>query len=98
MTLKDTLLRTLPMSLMAIVLIYCGYFATFGKSGFFMLDKYEAQEAALSAQVDEAKAHREALEGQVKRLRPETLDWDLVDQEATRKLGPRDAHKKSLNM
>jgi hypothetical protein len=41
---------------------------------------------------------RAGIEDRVVRMRPDSIDWDLVEQEAQTQLGPQGKNTKSLNM
>jgi len=95
---KQQFIRTVPVLACAFVMMYCGYVAVFGSSGIMALSGYEQQARTLQGQLDAVRAEREALQSNVVRLRPETLDWDLVEQEAQRKLGHAAPNRQSLPM
>jgi cell division protein FtsB len=61
---------------------YFGYHAFNGAFGIWSMDRLQQQGAELSAQLAALKEQRLALETKVSRLRPESLDADLIDASA----------------
>ncbi len=72
---------------------YFGYHALSGSRGLVAWRQVSAELATGQQELDQVRAEREALERKVKRLRPESLDPDLIDELARRQLsfvGPLD--------
>jgi cell division protein FtsB len=66
----------------AAVLGYFGYHAYTGAFGIQAMDRLRDEATELSGQLAALKAQREALEARVTRVRPDSLDADLIDQSA----------------
>ena len=80
-------LRALVMpAVTAAFLGYFGYHAFNGAFGIWSLDRLRAQGAQLSAELADLRQQRAALETKVSRLRPQSLDADLVDAAARAQL------------
>ena len=72
---------------------YFGYHALSGSRGLLAWREVSAELAAGQQELDEVRAERGALERKVGRLRPDSLDPDLIDELARRQLsfvGPMD--------
>jgi cell division protein FtsB len=61
-------------------LAYFGYHAFTGAFGIWAMDRLMEETEALSVELAGLKAQRAALEAKVARMRPDSLDADLVDQ------------------
>jgi cell division protein FtsB len=59
---------------------YFGYYAMFGQRGWTNLSKIEQQVKILEVQLAELSDQRQSLEHRVKRLRPDSLDRDLLEE------------------
>ena len=73
--------------------IYFGYHAVVGSRGLLAWRQLKEEIAATERELAAVRAEREALEDKVHRLRPESLDPDLIDELARRHLslaGPLD--------
>jgi cell division protein FtsB len=66
----------------ALFLGYFGYHAFNGAFGIWSMDRLLAETAERSVQLADLKAQRTALETKVARMRPNSLDADLVDSSA----------------
>jgi len=66
----------------AAFLAYFGYHAFSGAFGIWSMDRLKQQGAELAAQLADLKRQRTALETKVARMRPDSLDADLVDSSA----------------
>jgi cell division protein FtsB len=76
-------LRAIWMPLVtAAFLGYFGYHAFTGAFGIWSMDRLTQETGQLSTQLADLRAQREALEAKVARMRPESLDADLVDSSA----------------
>ena len=69
-----------------IALAYFAYHAVEGQYGLSALARIEAREAQLAAELVALRAGREALDGRVALLRPESLDPDMIDERARQAL------------
>jgi cell division protein FtsB len=65
---------------------YFGYHAVSGSHGLLAWRAVSAELAGQQRELDAARAERLALERKVERLRPESLDPDLIDELARRQL------------
>jgi cell division protein FtsB len=65
---------------------YFGYHAVSGSRGLLAWRAVSAELADRQRELDAARAERQALERKVERLRPESLDPDLIDELARRQL------------
>jgi cell division protein FtsB len=80
---KKSVLRRLLMPVVAIgFLSYFGYHAFNGAFGIWAMDRLEADAAQLTTQRNKLVAERTALEHDVARVRPSSLDADVVDLRA----------------
>ncbi len=70
-----------------LAIIYFAYHAVHGDRGFLAWRHLEAKVAAREAVLAEIRGERQALEARVDRLRPESLDPDLLDETVRRVLG-----------
>jgi cell division protein FtsB len=71
---------------MALVL-YFGYFAIYGKHGLVNLIRLQEEIALQQGELDRVRTERAALEHRVRLLRPESVDPDLLEEQARAKLG-----------
>lgn len=97
MRFRHDILRVLPAIIFGAVIAWCSFYLLFGTSSVFVLRTLRVQEAQLEKTHDTLLAQRTDIEDRVVRMRPDSLDWDLVEQEALSKLGPSPATK-SLRM
>jgi cell division protein FtsB len=85
---KRSILQMLWLPLLtAGVLSYFGYHTFHGDFGIWARDRLEAEARRLTAERDGLLAERESLEVRVARVRPESLDADVVDMLARQSLG-----------
>jgi cell division protein FtsB len=73
--------------------IYFGYHAVVGSRGLLAWRQLNQDIAATEQELAAVRAERQALEEKVRRLRPDSLDPDLIDELARRQLslaGPLD--------
>ena len=66
---------------------YFAFHAVHGERGFLAWQQLKQEMAAAEAMAEEVSTHRDAWERRVGRLRPESLDSDLLDEQARRMLG-----------
>ncbi|MGB0921849.1 MAG: FtsB family cell division protein [Alphaproteobacteria bacterium] len=71
----------------ATMLSYFGYHAVNGGYGILSWMETSDRLAVLEAEKASAEAERDLLQAKVARLRPESIDPDLLDQEVRRNLG-----------
>jgi cell division protein FtsB len=72
--------------IMALVL-YFGYFAIYGKNGLVNWVRLQSEIALKQGELDRTRAERAALEHRVRLLRPESVDPDLLEEQARARLG-----------
>ena len=75
------------------LLSYVAWQGFYGPRSFHYRDTLGRQYAQLSADLAAVSAQRQARESQVQRLRPETVDADLVDEMARRSLNMASPHE-----
>ena len=66
---------------------YLTFAALQGEHGLFRLFQIEAQEKRLAAELATLRADAEAIANKTRRLSTETLDLDLLDEQARKVLG-----------
>jgi cell division protein FtsB len=75
-------------SIVAIALLaYLSLMALQGEHGLFSLFRTESEEARLQAELDQIRADRAAIANKTHRLSYQSLDLDLLDEQARRGLG-----------
>lgn len=86
-------LRSLPplrrFVMPAIAAVYLGYFgfhAFHGSYGVWAKSRFEAEAEILQAELDQLTAEKSALERRAAMLRPQSLDTDMIDEQARRRL------------
>lgn len=72
---------------LVMVIAYFSYHAISGDRGFLALLQLSQKVEHMQTDLDELKAERLSLEYRVKRLRTESLDLDLLDEQARSLLG-----------
>ncbi len=78
---RETFLRRLIMpTVTAAFLGYFAYHAFHGEYGMLAEARLEHEVATLKTRLDDLQARRRALAARVARVRPESLDADLVDE------------------
>ena len=99
MKFRADIIRLFPVILSAFVIAWCGFYLLLGSSSVFVMRALKVQEADLQGHLTQLEGQRTQLEDKVTRLRPDSLDWDLVEQEALLKLGtPAKPDAKALPM
>ena len=98
MKFRHDILKGLPLILMGAFLAWCGYYLVFGTNSVFALKTMKIQEAQMSQNLNDIRTQRETVEAKVTRLRPGSLDWDMVEEQAAISLGEMPKDKKALNM
>lgn len=98
MKFRHGLFSAFPLILSGFVIAWCGFYLLFGSNSIFALRALEVQEAQLNTHLQAIHTERTGLEDRVVRMRPNSLDWDLVEQEARAQLGTSTDDTKSLNM
>ena len=79
-----------PLLIMALV-VYFSYFAVFGNHGLLRWSKLEAAVEAKQAEVDRLREERVALQRRVSLMRPESVDADMLEEQARARLGLTEA-------
>ncbi|TVQ32032.1 MAG: hypothetical protein EA356_13735 [Geminicoccaceae bacterium] len=74
--LKRRLVVALPV---ALLMVYFGYHAMYGRLGVFALEQLQAELVAVEAELAAIQARNQRLEAAIRGLRPETLDVDAVE-------------------
>ena len=74
-------------ALFACLFAYLGYHLVQGDYGLFAWKQMQADLTTLEAQAADLKAERVALENRVKLMRSDSLDPDMLDEQARRVLG-----------
>jgi len=92
------MLKMLPIVMMGLFLGWCGYYLVFGTGSVFALKTMKIQEQQLQAHLDEMRTKREGMEAKVTRLRPGSLDWDMVEEQAIISLGEMPKDTKAVKM
>ena len=73
--------------LVLLVMFYLGFNAVHGERGLVALMREQRELATLQAELASTRAERERLEHRVVRLRSDSLDLDLLDEQMRRMLG-----------
>lgn len=98
MKFRHDVLSVLPILISGFVVTWCGFYLLFGSSSIFSLRSLKIQEAQLSMHLNDIHTQRAEIEDRVMRMRPASIDWDLVEQQAQTTLGTEGLDTKSLNM
>ena len=69
------------------LVIYFGYFAVYGNHGLVNWMRLQHEIELKQAEVDHLRSEREALEHRVRLLRPESVDPDMLEEQARARLG-----------
>ncbi len=69
------------------LVLYFGYFAVYGNHGLINWLKLQNAIEVKQADLDHVRAERTALERRVRLLRPESVDPDLLEEQARSRLG-----------
>jgi cell division protein FtsB len=85
-------------ALIAVVVVYALYHATSGDRGFLAFLRLRQQIEQSRAELDIVRAQRLKYERDVKLLRDESLDLDLLDEQARRLLGYAEKDEKVYNL
>lgn len=75
-----------PLLVMALV-VYFSYFAVFGNHGLLRWSKLDAAVDAKQAEFDKLRSERIALQRRVSLMRPESVDPDMLEEQARARLG-----------
>ena len=79
-----------PLLVLALV-GYFSYFAVFGNHGLLRWSRLQAAVEAKQAELDKLSAERLALERRVSLMRPESVDDDMLEEQARSRLGLTEA-------
>lgn len=66
---------------------YFGYYLIYGNHGVINLARVQHEIELTQAQLDRVRSQREALEHRVSLLRPESVDPDMLEEQARARLG-----------
>jgi cell division protein FtsB len=69
------------------LVLYFGYFAIYGKHGLVNWVRLNEEIVLKQGELDRTKTERAALEHRVRLLRPESVDPDLLEEQARARLG-----------
>lgn len=70
-----------------LLLMYFTYYALYGDRGLLSQRRLERDVVATEHKLEQLKAERDLLQKKTNGLRPETLDADLIEQQAREQLG-----------
>ena len=85
---RQPLLRSLAFPVVTLGLAaYFGYYLVYGNHGVLNLARVQQQIELKQAQLDRVRSQREALEHRVSLLRPESVDPDMLEEQARSRLG-----------
>src|SRR5689334_12085138 len=85
---RQPLLRSLAFPVVTLGLAaYFGYYLIYGNHGVLNLARVQQQIEVKQAQLDHVRTQREALEHRVSLLRPESVDPDMLEEQARSRLG-----------
>jgi cell division protein FtsB len=79
-----------PLLVLALV-GYFSYFAVFGNHGLLRWSRLQAAVEAKQAELQKLSAERVALERRVSLMRPESVDEDMLEEQARSRLGLTEA-------
>ena len=79
--------RLIKPLLALLVVFYLGFNALHGERGLYALVREQREFAALHTELEHTRAERARVEHRVVRLRSESLDLDLLDEQMRRMLG-----------
>ena len=79
-----------PLLVMALV-GYFSYFAVFGNHGLLRWSRLQATVEAKQAELDRLQSERQSLQRRVSLLRPESVDDDMLEEQARSRLGLTEA-------
>lgn len=77
----------MPVMIMAALCLYFSFYLLFGPRGYLALQRIQDTLVVKSAEQAELKNKREALESDVKLMRPNSLDADMAEEQARLTLG-----------
>lgn len=69
------------------LVLYFGYFAIYGKHGLVNWIRLQQEIGLKQGELDRVRVERAALEHRVRLLRPESVDPDLLEEQARARLG-----------
>jgi cell division protein FtsB len=85
---RQPFLRSLAFPVVTLGLAsYFGYYLIYGNHGVLNLARVQQQIELKQAQLDRVRTQREALEHRVSLLRPESVDPDMLEEQARSRLG-----------
>lgn len=80
-------LRIVALVISALLLVYFAFYALYGDRGLLAQRRLERDVAITADKLEKMKAERLLLEKKTSGLRPESLDADLIDEQARKQLG-----------
>ncbi len=75
-----------PVIVLILLYLYLGMHLLSGRSGLFQLAEMREQKLQLQTRLDKLEQKRLALEGRAERLRANSLDLDMLDEQARKML------------
>jgi cell division protein FtsB len=84
---RSNLAGTVFLIAVGVIMAYLALAALQGRHGVFSLLRVEAEEERLKAELGELQLQRESVANKTHRLSTETIDQDILDEEARRVLG-----------
>lgn len=84
---KEKKSHLISTSLFVLLFVYFCYHAVSGERGLMALIQYSKRVEKLHAEADTMRAKRLQLEHRVSLLKPESLDLDMLDEQARKLLG-----------
>jgi cell division protein FtsB len=84
---RHTALRIGGIILLGLVSLYFIYHAVYGTQGIRRQHELQGEVDARAAELGKLQAERAALEKRTQGLRPESIDPDMLDEQARRQLG-----------
>lgn len=79
--------RYVALALALLLLTYFGYYALYGDRGLLAQRRLERDVLATEEKLETLKTERDTLQRRTNGLRPESLDADLIEQQAREQLG-----------
>lgn len=76
-----------PTLVMGVFGLYFAFYMLFGPHGYIALQRLETRHIMTKHEYDVLKEQRQALEADVKLMRPNSLDRDMADEQTRRVLG-----------
>jgi cell division protein FtsB len=84
---RAALIQVSLWTMIAAMIAYFGYHGVHGERGLRAHRNFNSEIAALNSQLAEVQAERKTIEDRVTRFAPNSVDRDLLDEEARESLG-----------